>query len=238
MMEQKKLMGCPCFNVKSKEDVSAFLLGKIKEGTGGYTAAINALKIVSYNENPETKRVIDNSLIQTPDGFGAQLAYRLKQGEKVMKLDLPGLAMEMAMEHKVNIFFLGTTEENNSAAVEKAKEIYPGIPIVGRMNGFIKDINDLVEALETAKPQIVMISMGSPRQEILSAELNKKFPNIIFVGSGGRMDILAGKLKRAPEWMQNNGLEWFYRFCQEPKRMFKGQVIGGLKFMKLLLIKS
>jgi len=234
-MKQRLLFGCPCFEVTSKEEVEVFLLDKLAKSKGGYTAAINALKIVSYNENELTKQIIDGSLIQTPDGFGAQLAFRLKHGEKVLKLDLPGLAMELAQKSKLRLFFLGTTEENNKAAVEKAREIYPGIDIVGRLNGFFGEAEKIESALQATNPDMVMISMGSPRQEILSAKLSEKFPKVIFVGSGGRMDILAGKLKRAPKWMQDNGVEWLYRFLQEPKRMFKGQIVGGLKFFKLFL---
>ncbi len=234
-MKQKILYGCPCFEVTSKGEVENFLLNKMKEGQGGYTAAINALKLVSYNENPITKKVIDGALIQTPDGFGAQLAFKMAHKTRVIKLDLPGLIMEFCQKKNLRLFFLGTTEQNNAIAVEEAKKLYPGLNIVGRMGGFFESREVLERELKSTDPEIVMISMGSPRQEILSAELHDNFPEIIFVGSGGRMDILAGKLKRAPMWMQDNGLEWLYRFLQEPKRMFKGQIVGGLKFFKLVL---
>lgn len=234
-MKQKFLYGCPCFEVTSKEAAESFLLEKLSNGEGGYTAAINALKMVSYNENPITKEVIDKAIFQTPDGFGAQLAFRLQHKSKVIKLDLPGLAMELCQKNNLRLYFLGTTEENNSAAVEEARRIYPGLNMVGNMSGFFDSQDQVESELERTTPDIVMISMGSPRQEVLSEKLHAKFPQIIFVGSGGRMDILAGKLKRAPKWMQDNGLEWLYRFIQEPKRMFKGQVIGGLKFFKLLI---
>ena len=234
-MKQKILYGCPCFEVTSKEEVENFFLKKLDEGKGGYTAAINALKLVSYNESRVTKQVIDNALIQTPDGFGAQLAFRLTHKTNVIKLDLPGLIMELCQKKNLRLFFLGTTEEYNALAVEEAIKLYPGLNIVGHMSGFFESKEILEKELKRTSPEIVMISMGSPRQEILSAELHDAFPKIIFVGSGGRMDILAGKLKRAPVWMQNNGLEWLYRFLQEPKRMFKGQIVGGLKFLKLVL---
>lgn len=234
-MKQLFLYGCPCFEVTSKQVAENFLLTKIKEKEGGYTAAINALKLVSYNENPVTKDVIDGAILQTPDGFGAQLAFKLQHKSKVIKLDLPGLAMELCQKNNLRLYFLGTTEDSNAEAVIEAKKIYPGLNIVGNMSGFFESQNQVENELESTKPHIVMISMGSPRQEILSANLHKKFPGIIFVGSGGRMDILAGKLKRAPVWMQNNGLEWLYRFLQEPKRMFKGQIVGGFKFFKLVI---
>ncbi len=232
-MQQYKIINCPCYNVTSEKEVEDFILQKIKEKQGGYTAAINALKIVKYNKNDITKEVIDNSLIQTPDGFGAQFAFKVLYKKKVIKLDLPGLVLKIANKNNLRMFFLGTTEENNKLAVENVKKLYPNINIVGRNNGFFKDLDIIKAKLKQSKSQIVMISLGSPKQEILSAELNKKFPEIIFVGSGGRLDILAGKLKRAPKFYINNNIEWLYRLIKEPKR-FKSQ-LGLIVFVFRLL---
>ena len=228
-MKQKHIINCPCYNIASKQEVEDFLLEKIKTKQGGYTAAINALKIIKYNQDQETKEVIDKALIQTPDGFGAQLAFKVLHNESLIKLDLPGLALDVANKHKLKMFFLGTTEENNIAAVENVKVQYPDINIVGRNNGFFTNTIDLKKKLEESKAQLVMISLGSPKQEILSAKLNQKFPNIIFVGSGGRLDILAGKLNRAPKFYIDNNIEWLYRLAKEPKRL-KSQ-LGLISFV-------
>jgi len=228
-MQKKYLINCPCYCVSSKQEVEDFILNKINSKNGGYTAAINALKIVKYNKDSETRSVIDHALIQTPDGYGAQLAFKILHKQQSIKLDLPGLSLEIAEKYKLRMFFFGTTEENNASAVENVKRQYPNINIVGRNNGFFKDIVEIKEKLEQTKPQLVMISLGSPKQEILSAYLNKTFPNIIFVGSGGRLDILAGKLNRAPKFYIDNNIEWLYRLLKEPKR-FKSQ-LGLITFM-------
>lgn len=228
-MQPYPIINCPCYNVTSVKDVEDFILNQIESKRGGYTAAINALKIVKYNKDTETQEVIDNALIQTPDGFGAQLAFKVLHSQTIIKLDLPGLALDVANKHQLRMFLFGTTEENNEAAVNKVKRLYPKIDIVGRNNGFFKSLVDIEKKLEDTKPQLVMISLGSPKQEIISAELNKKFPEIIFVGSGGRLDILAGKLNRAPQFYINNNLEWLYRLIKEPKR-FKSQ-LGLITFI-------
>ncbi len=228
-MEKKLIINCPCYTVTSKQEVEEFILNKIKANKGGYTAAINALKIIKYNNDPKTKSVIDHALIQTPDGYGAQLGFKVLHKQHVIKLDLPGLALELGDKYKLRMFFLGTTEENNFSAVENVKVQYPNINIVGRNNGFFKNIDKIAKKLKETRPQLVIVSLGSPKQEILSAALNKKFPNIIFVGSGGRLDILAGKLNRAPKFYIDNNLEWFYRLLKEPKR-FKSQ-LGLITFI-------
>lgn len=239
-MNQLPLINCPCYNVASKNEVETFLLNKIEQNQGGYTAAINALKIVKYNTDPETKRIIDNALIQTPDGFGAQLGFKVLHKLKVMKLDLPGLALDIANHHNLRMFFFGTTEENNKAAVDKVKIQYPHINIVGRNNGFFKSLDEIVIKLKELKPQLVMISLGSPKQEIISAELNKQFPEIIFVGSGGRLDILAGKLNRAPKFYLDNNIEWLYRLMKEPKRLKSqlGLLTFAFRLYKFKLLKK
>jgi N-acetylglucosaminyldiphosphoundecaprenol N-acetyl-beta-D-mannosaminyltransferase len=231
-MKTYPIINCPCYNVTSKQEVEDFIINKLKNKQGGYTAAINALKIVKYNKDKETKSVIDKALIQTPDGFGALLGFKVLYNQQVIKLDLPGLALDIANKHNLKMFFLGTTEENNQAAVENVRVQYPNINIVGRNKGFFKDTLELEKRLIEAKPQLVMISLGSPKQEILSAELNKKFPEIIFIGSGGRLDILAGKLNRAPKFYIDYNIEWFYRLIKEPKR-FKSQ-LGLISFLMIL----
>ncbi|MBI9066026.1 MAG: WecB/TagA/CpsF family glycosyltransferase [Salinivirgaceae bacterium] len=231
-MQQKYILNCPCYDVTSKQEVEDFILSNIKNNRGGYTAAINALKIVNYNNDHQTKQVIDNALIQTPDGVGAQLGFKVLHKQKVIKLDLPGLALDVANTHKLRMFFFGTTEDNNKEAVENVKIQYPNINVVGRANGFFSNLDEIKEKLSESKPQMVMISLGSPKQELISAELNKIFPQIIFVGSGGRLDILAGKLKRAPNLYIKLKIEWLYRLVKEPKR-FKQQ-LGLISFVILL----
>jgi len=232
-MQAYPLMNCPCYDVSSAQDVEAFLLEKIRSGQGGYTAAINALKIEKYNQDRITRKVIDQALIQTPDGVGAQLAFKVLHGKSVIKLDLPGLALDLANKHRLRLFLLGTSEDNNQKAAVNVKKQYPNADLVGRHHGFFKNQSEIEPILASAKPQIVMISLGSPKQEILSAELNKTFPEIIFVGSGGRLDILAGTLKRAPKFYIDLHIEWLYRLVKEPKR-FKSQ-LGLVSFLFNLL---
>lgn len=217
-MLKKFIINCPCYDVTSINEVENFILERINQKQGGYTAAINALKIVKYNKDQQTKEVIDRALIQTPDGVGAQLGFKVLHKQKVIKLDLPGLALNIANKHKLKLFFFGTTEANNLEAVSNVKIQYPNIDVVGRSNGFFSNLNNIKEKLRECKPQLVMISLGSPKQEIISAELNKIFPDIFFVGSGGRLDILAGKLKRAPNLFIKFKIEWLYRLVREPKR--------------------
>ena len=234
-MKSYNLINCPCLDVRTEEEIGDYISSLIRDKKGGYSTAINALKIVEYNKNTSLRQVIGNALFNSPDGFGVVLAFRWLYGLKVIKLDLPGLILDLASEKGYRVFLLGTNEENNRLASEKIKVQYPGLCLVGRLNGYFSDIAILKESLKKANPQIVLIAMGSPKQEILSAGLFQDFPHILFIGCDGRLDILAGKLKRAPQWYINNNIEWFYRLIKQPKRL-KQQI--KLVYFLAILIKE
>ena len=218
-MKQYKIINCPCYNASSEKEVEEFVLEKIKSKEGGYTVAINALKIVKYNNDKETQKVIDKALIQTPDGFGAVHAFKKLYNEKVIRIDLPGIVFNLANKNKLKTIFVGATEENNKLAIENVNKQYPNINVVGRLNGFFKNIDEIDNLISKTHPEIVIIGMGSPKQEIISAELHKKYSNILFVGCGGRIDVLSGNVKRAPELIQKIKLEGAYRVITQPRRI-------------------
>jgi N-acetylglucosaminyldiphosphoundecaprenol N-acetyl-beta-D-mannosaminyltransferase len=218
--------------LESKEQIAQYLLKLIESQRGGYSCAINALKIVAYNKDYQTRRIIDAAIVQTPDGFGAVLAYRLLYRRKIVKLDLPGLVLELANAKRLRLYLIGTTEENNHLSAENIQKAYKGIHLIGRHHGFFETSESIDRQLRLTKPHIVMIGMGSPRQELISAELLQQHPQILFIGCGGRLDILAGKLHRAPDIFIRFNIEWLYRLVRQPKR-FRSQ-LELFTFLKLL----
>ncbi len=233
-MNKYNILNTPCFQVENKESSKVFIKGIIKQGKGGYSTAINAEKILMYSKNPLMKEIIDNSLLPIPDGSGAVLALKYLHGLNSIRLDLPNAVFELANEEKYRLFLLGSSEENNILAVEKLKEKFPGINIVGRENGYFDNETQVIEKLNESNPQIVMVALGSPKQEKFSARVNKLLPHTLFIGCGGAIDILAGKVKRAPVFYQDNHLEWLYRLISQPKRI-KRQKMLPVFFGKLLI---
>lgn len=214
-----KIVNCPCIQLTSEKEAYEYIFNLVLRKVGGYTVAINALKIVKYNKDKETKEIIDNALVQTPDGFGAVYAFKLLYKIKAIRVDLPGIILDLANEKKMKVFFLGASEENNLLAVENVKKLYTGIQIAGRQNGFFNSFENIESQIAETMPEIVLIGMGSPRQEILSSKLHQKFNHILFIGCGGRIDVLSGNVKRAPEWYIKNKLEGAYRVITQPRRI-------------------
>jgi len=136
-------------------------------------------------------------------------------------------------------YFYGTTQENLEIMISKVRNDYPDLIISGYEPSVFRELND-VEVDELAKrinktyADFVWVAIGAPRQELLMYRLKDKI-NGLMTGVGGAFNILAGKVSDAPAWMQNIGLEWFYRLLKEPKRLFKRYMITNSKFIWYLL---
>lgn len=232
-MKKYKILGTPCFQITSLEEIKNYIKQLINEKKGGYSVAINAEKIMMHSKDEKMKQIIDNSILPMPDGAGAVLGFKFLYGENCIKVDLPKTILEISNEEKYKLFVLGATEEVNKMAVKRIKELYPFTNIVGRHDGYFDNEEEIISILVEKKPDIVLIALGSPKQEKFAAKLKNYLPNTIFIGCGGALNILAGKVKRAPKFFQDNHLEWFYRLIKEPKRI-KRQKVLPIFFIKLV----
>lgn len=233
-LNQVKLMECPCFAV-SEDTLEQQLMHFVDNNVYGYSVAINAEKIHKYKTNNELKRVIDSSIYPYPDGAGAVLAIKWLHNLSSEKINMPIRVLEVANKNKLKVFIIGAKENVHNKGLAIIKERYPNIIIVGNMHGY-NDEDTIISAVAHAKPQIIMLAMGSPRQEIFANKLISVTKIGFAIGCGGALDILAGELKRAPEFYINNNLEWLYRLVQEPWR-WKRQLFLPLFLSKLILLK-
>ena len=226
-------MGVPCFSVENNDSAKKYINNLISEKTGGYSVAINAEKIMMYNQNEQMKNIIDESILPIPDGSGAILGFKFLNKLNSIKLNLPQIIYEISAEKGHRLFLFGGSEDVNSKAVSNLREKFPQINIVGNRNGYNISDEDIVLEISRSNPEIVMIALGSPKQEILAKKLLESFPHTLFIGCGGALDIISGKVKRAPLFFQNNHLEWFYRLASNPKRI-KRQKVLLLFMMKII----
>lgn len=233
-MKKYKILGVSCFQIETVDIAKNYIKSLIANNQGGYSTAINAEKIMMYSKDTQMKEILDNSILPVPDGSGAVIGMKFLYGVSCIRLDLPKTIFELADDEKYNLFILGSSEDINKKAVEELKIKYPNINIVGRHNGYFDDENTIINLLKDLKPQIVMVALGSPKQEKFAAKINKTLPNILFIGCGGALDILAGKITRAPKFFQDNHIEWLYRLMLEPKRI-KRQKILPIYLFKLMM---
>jgi N-acetylglucosaminyldiphosphoundecaprenol N-acetyl-beta-D-mannosaminyltransferase len=143
-----------------------------------------------------------------------------------------------SFEKGYKCYFFGATEEVVTNLVDIYKTQFSSNIIAGYRNGYFEkgDEEQIAKQIAESGANMLFVAITSPKKEIFLNTYKKQLQNVNFImGVGGSFDVIAGKVKRAPLWMQNIGLEWFFRLMQEPLRMWKRYLIGNTKFLVLIL---
>lgn len=194
---------------------------------------LNNKKTFIVTANPETimtaennknfqKALLDEKTIIIPDGIGivkgAQiLGYDIK--ETIPGVELCTKLFEFCSELHKSIFLLGAKGEVVSKLADIIKTNYSGAILCGYENGYIQDKQACFDNIAKLKPDVVLVALGIPHQELLIYNNLNQFNKGIFVGVGGSFDVLSGTKKRAPKIFRKLHLEWLYRITTEPKRL-------------------
>ncbi len=197
-------------------------------------ATANAEMLMNATRDADLKRILNSAALVVPDGAGTvwaahQLGYDMP--ERVAGYDLAQELMKRAPQKDRRIFFFGSAPGVADKAKLKAEELYPGINIVGTRNGFFteQDIPDILEEIKKAKPDLLLVALGVPKQEKFLDKYYKELGVPVSIGVGGTFDVMAGVMKRAPLWMQKAKLEWLFRGMLQPKRA--GRLLALPKFV-------
>lgn len=201
---------------------------------------LNAASIVEINKHKDLTELYNSAHLINIDGYSVVWALRFLGycvPERVACPDLAKDLLALAERNKYTIFLFGASEENLSLAMQSLMIEYPKLKIVGHRNGYFKNEEEIeiVKLINDTKPDILLLGMPSPQKELFTYKYRLDIDAKYAFGVGGFFDILAGKIKRAPFWMQHIGLEWFYRFAQEPGRLWRRYFFGNLKFIWLVL---
>lgn len=189
--------------------------------------------------NKDFNRALKNADILYPEGTGTILASKvlgqsLKQ--RTNFLDFAFDLFALAQKKKWSIYLLGGTEEVCRQAVRKLREKFSQLKIAGFHNGYFdtKTERNILSQINKAEPMILYVAMGSPLQELWIDRNAKKLNVKAFFAIGGAIDIIAGKVFRAPSWTRSMGLEWIFRVAQEPKRLWRKYFVGNVLFLVLV----
>jgi N-acetylglucosaminyldiphosphoundecaprenol N-acetyl-beta-D-mannosaminyltransferase len=185
---------------------------------------LNVATLVEMRNNPGLRHDVLSSDIISADGMGIVLASRLSGlplRERVTGIDLMMALLAVCAREGLRPFFLGATDEVVQRAAMEARKKFPGLNLAGIHHGYFGPggEDDVIAKIRATKADCLFVGMPTPGKERFIHEKRRAL-NIPFVmGVGGSFDILAGKFRRAPLWMQANGLEWAYRVYQEPRRL-------------------
>jgi len=202
---------------------------------------VNAGKIVSMQSDFALRHSVNSSDIINADGQAVVWASKFlgkPLKERVTGIDLMEAIVKYAAKNNHKIFFFGAKEDVVKRVVDQYTLEHGAQLIAGYRNGYFKKEEEATIAAEiaTSGAQILFVAITSPIKENFLFTYKKTLQSVNFImGVGGSFDVVAGITKRAPLWMQKSGLEWFYRFLQEPKRMWKRYLVGNTKFILLVL---
>ena len=212
----------------------------IRDGGAHQQVSINVDKIVKAAKSPQLRDIVNSCALVNVDGMPVIWASRLL-GEpvraRIAGIDLFEAIMHAAPRRGWRIYLLGARQEVVEATRRHFETACPGIEIVGARDGYWKPDEEtlVVDEIASARPDILFVALGSPRKEEFLARYQTRMRIPFAMGVGGSFDVVAGSVRRAPRWIQNLGFEWFYRFSQEPRRLFRRYFVEDLGFLRLLV---
>ena len=224
-MEWVHVLDVPISRVNNQEAL-AILTEFVRSGEPHLVVTADASAVVTAAQDPEFRAVIEGADLVTPDSAGILWAAR-RLGrplpERVSGVDLAGQLCELAGKFGWGVFFYGAAPGVAEEAASVMQSRFPGMRVVGTAHGFLDDREqgELEERIRQARPEILFVAMGIPRQEKWIWSRMARLGVPVSMGVGGSFDVFAGRVTRAPEWMQRRGLEWLYRLWKNPRKISK-----------------
>ncbi len=181
---------------------------------------INPEMFSEAESNIEFKTIIDVAEMVIPDGVGVKIALKIKghNVQRIPGIDFAKQLLIKASENNHSVAIIGAKEEVVNKAVENLNNEINNLNIVYYHNGYFKDNNEIYEKLKESKPKLVLVALGSPKQEYFIYNAKKVLMPCLMIGIGGSLDVWSGTVKRAPKIFQKLGLEWLYRTISQPER--------------------
>jgi N-acetylglucosaminyldiphosphoundecaprenol N-acetyl-beta-D-mannosaminyltransferase len=208
------------------EEAVAVIDGFIRSGTPHRVTEVNAARIIGCRQNPLLRQIVATSNLVLNDGMGLIHASRLL-GRPFPEMLSGPLMMDhlvrLAAQQGYSIYFLGAKPEMVTRAVQNYLEKYPSLKIAGYHDGYFSGQEEpgVVREIKEAHPDILLVGMGSPREELFIYKHVQEMGVPLCLDLGGAFDVAAGLTRLAPRWMRVAGLEWLYRVIQEPGRLWK-----------------
>ena len=198
----------------------------------------NVHMAIEVKQDQQIARAVNGADYVLPDGmplvWGLRSLYGLKQ-QRTTGMDMLPDLIRKAEEQNVPVFFYGSTPEVLKRVEENCAIHYPGLTIAGAISPPFRPLSAAEEAhtidtINRSGAGLVFVALGCPKQELWMNRMRGQI-SAVMLGIGGALPVLAGEVNRAPEWMQNAGMEWLFRLIQEPKRLFKRYAVTNTLYV-------
>ncbi len=232
-------MGCYVDNLTMEETLQK-IDGFVRSGEPHQHVVVNVDKLVKATRDEKLRSIINQCALINADGMPVVWASRLlgkPLKERVAGVDLFDALMARAAEMGWRVFLLGAREEVVAGVQDIYERRFPGFKIAGYRNGYWtpEEEQGVARQIKEAEADLLFVAISSPKKELFLGRYQAEMKIPFAMGVGGTFDVVVGNVKRAPLWMQRAGLEWFFRFLQEPRRMFKRYFVDDMAFFGLLL---
>lgn len=236
--EAIEFLGCRLHPWTMQETVGE-IVRRIHAGVFTQHGAVNVAKLVHMRKDAVLREAIANCHIINADGMGVVWGARLlgwAVPERVAGVDLFHELLAVSAREGFSVFLLGATQEVVAETARRVQALYPDLALAGFHHGYFwDDEHSIVEKIRSSGADLLFVAITSPQKENFIHRWREQLGVKFVMGVGGTFDVVAGKVKRAPCWMQRAGLEWLYRLLQEPRRMWRRYLTTNLKFLWLLL---
>jgi len=225
----------------TKDETVQFIEEMVEAKQQVIHTCINANKVVLMDSDEELHKSVSEADIISADGQAVVWASKLLKcpiPERVPGIDLMEKLLEMASANAYSAFFFGAQQEVVENVAKKYSHQFSPSIVGGYRNGYYSDsdLPQIAEEINNSGCQLLFVAIPSPKKENFIYRYAKTMSNVILLmGVGGSFDVVTGRVKRAPAWMQDNGLEWLFRLIQEPRKMWRRYLIGNVKYISITL---
>lgn len=229
------MLGVPIDALTMAETVAA-VRQMVADGGSHQHVVVNAAKLVAVDRDSRLADVVRGCDLVNADGASVVWASRIVNRpvpERVAGIDLFERLVATAAADGRSVYFLGATRDVVDDVVKVMTARHPDLVVAGARDGYWDDDDAIVTEVRAAAPDYLFLAIPSPRKEFW---LNRHLDALgvpFVMGVGGSFDVVAGRVTRAPVWVQRIGMEWGYRLCQEPRRMWKRYLVGNSAFIRL-----
>lgn len=209
----------------------------------GYITVTGVHGVMEAQQDEAVRTAINNAFLCTPDGMPMVWIGKLKGHRQMSRVYGPDFMLDVcavSARHGIRHFFFGGAPGVVEQLKERLTARFPGLEVVGTYTPPFRALNaeeqeQLRQLVEKTRPDIFWVGLSTPKQEKFMAEYLPKLNVPLMAGVGAAFDFHAGRVKQAPHWMQRVGLEWFFRLCQEPRRLWKRYLTNNPRFLWLML---
>ncbi|KRL66154.1 WecB/TagA/CpsF family glycosyltransferase [Companilactobacillus versmoldensis] len=222
------------FDNFTEEEFHQLLKTDLSQHANKFIVTPNPEIVLSARENTRFSNIVNNADYVIPDGIGIIKGANMldtPMHERLTGFDTLMFLIKQANEQHAKVYLLGAKPEVINASVARIKREFPKIDLVGYHDGYFKDDQKIADDIIEKNPDIVLVALGSPKQEFFINQYRDQC-DAIWIGVGGSFDVFSGTKKRAPKIFQKLGLEWLYRLAKEPTRF--GRMLAIPKYLHLI----